>query len=54
MREPTKIVQFVEMLQRKRLPLATALRKLRREQGRSLPLMGLAVTGFGIPPNMGK
>jgi hypothetical protein len=54
MREPTKIIQFVEMLQRKPLPLATAFPRLRCEQDRSSRLIVLAVAGFGIPPNNGK
>jgi hypothetical protein len=54
MREPAKIVQFVEMVRRTPLPPATAFAKLRQEQRRLSRSMGVAVTGFAIPPNSGK
>jgi hypothetical protein len=54
MRELTNLVQFVEMLRRRPLPLATTFPKLRQEQGLPSRSTVLAVAGFAIPPNNGK
>lgn len=54
MREPAKIIQFVEMFRRGLLPIATPSRKLRRVQGTPSRPIGSGVSGFAIPPNDGK
>lgn len=52
MTAPTKIIPFVRLFQRKSDP--GAFPRPRREQDRPAIAPGLAVSGFAIPPFVGK